>query len=409
MTKYMRLERRLPRLRDLKPFLTLKAREVDRVARRLNAAHTISDLRAIAKRRTPAGPFHYVDGGCDAEISMHRTREAFDDLQANPGSLRDVSNVDLSIDLLGQRSALPFGLAPTGGTRMMHAAGERAVGRAAARADIPYALSTVGTTTLSDLAAAVPNSRRWFQLYLLEDRDLCARVLDEARNQGYETLMFTVDVAAPGNRLRDLRTGMTYPPKLTLQSFFDASYRVEWWFNLLTTEPYRFTFQDETFSRGAIVSGYPDPSATFDALRWLKEIWKGPIVVKGIQALDDVRRAADFGADGIVLSNHGGRQLDRTRPPLHLLPDAVAAVGTRTDIMIDSSIRTGHDIVACVALGAKFTWVGRAYLYGLMAGGEAVSIAPLPSCAPRSNGRCNCLASLVPRTLTPAMCNCWRG
>ncbi len=178
--------------------------------------------------------------------------------------------------------------------------------------------------------------------------------------------MLTVDVAAPGNRLRDLRTDMTYPPRLILKSFLDASYRVEWWFNRLTTEPYRFTFQDDTFSRGAL----SDPSAPFDALRWLKEIWKGPIVVKGTQALDEAKRASDFGADGIVLSSRR-KQLDRTRPPLHLLPDAVAAVGARTDITIDTGIRAGPDIVVCIALGAKFTWVGRAYLYGLMAGGEA--------------------------------------
>ncbi|MDQ4214964.1 alpha-hydroxy acid oxidase [Microbacterium capsulatum] len=373
MPEYARLERRFPRPGDLKPFLALKDRRgLGRVQRRLASAHTIEDLRRIAQARTPSGPFHYVDGGAEEELGMARAREAFRDLDFHPRILCDVHAVDTSTTVLGGPSALPFGFAPTGGTRMMHAAGERAVVRAAGRAGIPYALSTVGTTSIAALAEAAPSARRWFQMYLLKDRDLSLRMIAEAKTHGYDALIVTVDVPVSGNRLRDLKYGMSYPPQLTLKTFLDASYRVEWWSNLLTTEPYTFTYEEPGVPRSALqVSGFNDNTTTFEDLAWVREAWGGPLVIKGVQTLADARRAVDAGVDGIVLSNHGGRQLDRTPPPLHLLPAAVREVGADTEVMIDSGVRTGSDVVAAIALGARFVLVGRAYLYGLMAGGEA--------------------------------------
>lgn len=372
MTDYPRLERRIPRPSDIKPFLAMKKRKGSAAERRVADAYSIEDLRKLARRRTPAGPFHYVDGGAEDEISMRREREAFEEIEFHPWILRDVHEADTSVTVLGKPSALPFGLGPTGGTRMVHAAGEKAVARAAERAGIPYALSTVGTTSIGDLAAAAPSGRHWFQMYLLNDRERSLRMLAEAEQHGYDALMVTVDVPVAGNRLRDLRTGMSYPPQLTPKTFLDASYRVEWWANLITTEPYRFTYEEEDppGSRLAIGSFF-DNSVTFEDLSWMREAWKGPIVLKGIQTIDDAQRAADAGVDGIVLSNHGGRQLDRTVPPLRLLPEVAERLGSSLEIMLDSGVRTGADVVAAIALGAKYVLVGRAYLYGLMAGGEA--------------------------------------
>lgn len=367
------MQRRFPRFRDLKGLLSFQPIEWNGTARRLAKAHTIDDLRAIARWRTPAGPFHYVDGAADEEISLQRIRQYYRDLEFQPGVLRDVSVTDPGTELFGQALRLPFGFAPTGFTRLLHAEGERAVVRVAQAKGIPYALSTMGTTSITDLAQAAPQARRWFQLYLWKDRERSLRFIEQAKQGGYDALVVTVDVPTAGNRLRDLRHGMTMPPRLSLKTLLDASHRPNWWFNFLTTEPPRFAFASANENEGAaeLVAKLYDTSATVEDLRWMREAWNGPLVVKGVQTLVDAQRVADFGADGIVLSNHGGRQLDRSPIPLRLLPEVVAAVGSQTAVMIDSGINHGADIVAALALGARFTWVGRAYLYGLMAGGEA--------------------------------------
>jgi L-lactate dehydrogenase (cytochrome) len=366
------LDRRLPRPKDLAPLLSLRRRQGDAVQRRLARAHTVWDLRRIAKRRTPAGPFDYTDGAADGEVGLRRAREAFEDLEFRPGILRDVSKVDLSTTVLGKRSALPFGLAPTGFTRMMHSAGERAVVTVAERAQIPYALSTMGTTPIGQVAAAAPSARKWFQLYLWKDRDLSLELVADAKAAGYEALLVTVDVPVNGNRLRDLRHGLTIPPQLTLRTFLDASYRWEWWFNFLTTEPYSFAFDRHgTAPLGELMRNLYDQSLTFDDLAWLREAWDGPLLIKGIQTVRDAQLAMDHGADGVIVYNHGGRQLDRAPVPLHLLPDVVDAIGDRGTVMLDTGIMNGGDIVAAIALGADLALIGRAYLYGLMAGGEA--------------------------------------
>ncbi|RAM38338.1 alpha-hydroxy acid oxidase [Arthrobacter globiformis] len=366
------LKRQVPKVKDFAPLLKFKMPEANATARRLSNAHTIADLRRIAKRRTPAGPFDYTDGAADHEISIERSRQAFLDVEFQPGILRDVTDVNMTTTVLGKESALPFGMAPTGFTRMMHSAGERAVASAAARAGIPYSLSTVGTTSIEEVAATAPNGRRWFQLYLWKNRDLSLELIENAAKSGYDTLIITVDVPTTGNRVRDLRNGMSIPPQLTLKTLLDASYRPEWWINFLTTEPYTFAFDREgSGSLGDLVSTLYDSSVTFEDLRWMREVWKGHLIVKGIQTVDDAERAFEHGADGIVVSNHGGRQLDRAPVPFHLLPRIVDRVGDRGTVMLDTGITSGADIVAAIALGADFTLIGRAYLYGLMAGGEA--------------------------------------
>ncbi len=370
MTPDARLRRRVPRPAELRPLLKFKGFDANASRRRLSRVHTIEDLRAVARRRTPAGPFDYVDGAAEQEISIRRARRAFQDLEFRPRVLHDVSKVDISTTVLGIESNAPFGLAPTGFTRMMHAAGETAVARAASARGIPYSLSSFGTTSYDEVCEAAPHGQNWFQLYLLRDRERSKELLQRLSDTGCDTLILTVDVPVPGRRLRDLRNGMTVPPQLSPRTILNASYRPAWWFNFLTTEPLRFAYGNGSLDKSAL-TGMLDESVTYDDLVWMRENWPGRLVVKGIQTVDDAVLVADHGADGIVLSIHGGRQLDRAPVPLLMLSDVVRAVDGRADIILDSGITTGADIVAALALGADFTLVGRAYLYGLMAAGEA--------------------------------------
>ncbi|MBG6215898.1 L-lactate dehydrogenase (cytochrome) [Arthrobacter sp. CAN_A6] len=364
------LRRRLPKVADLAPLMQFKKPEFSS-ASRLRRANTIGDLRAMAKRRTPTAPFDYTDGAAEAEISLRRARDAFLDLEFRPGILRNVEKVDTSTTILGQLSAQPFGIAPTGFTRMMQSEGEYAGSQAAEAAGIPYTLSTMGTASIEDVAAAAPNGRNWFQLYLWTDRDRSMELITRAAAAGNDTLMVTVDTAVAGARLRDVRNGMTIPPALTLKTVVDASYRPAWWFNFLTHEPLSFASLSRYSGTVAdLINSMFDPTLTYEDLDWLRSVWKGNLVVKGIQTLDDAKRAVDHGADGIILSNHGGRQLDRAPVPLHLLPQVSAELKGKTAIILDTGIMSGGDIVAALALGADFTLIGRAYLYGLMAGGR---------------------------------------
>ncbi len=366
------MKRRVPRVKDLAPLLQFKKPEFDARQRRLARALTIEDLRTIAKRRTPKAAFDYTDGSAEAELSIARARQAFQDIEFHPAILRDVSKVDTSCTILGGRSDLPFGIAPTGFTRMMQTEGEHAGAREAARAGIPFTLSTMGTASIEDVKAANPHGRNWFQLYMWKDRDRSMALVERAAAAGFDTMLVTVDVPVAGARLRDKRNGMSIPPALTARTVLDALPRPHWWIDFLTTEPLAFASLDRWSGTVAeLLDTMFDPSVTFDDLAWIKSQWPGKLVVKGIQTLDDAVAVADLGVDGIVLSNHGGRQLDRAPVPFHLLPAAAAAVGDRMEIILDTGIMSGADIVASLALGARFTLVGRAYLYGLMAGGQA--------------------------------------
>jgi L-lactate dehydrogenase (cytochrome) len=273
--------------------------------------------------------------------------------------------------VLGRRSALPFGIAPTGFTRMMQTEGEIAGATAAGDAGIPFALSTMGTTSIEAVAAANPHGRNWFQLYMWKDRDRSMALVERAASAGYDTLLVTVDVPVAGARLRDVRNGMTIPPTLTLRTVLDAIPRPAWWFDLLTTEPLAFASLDSWSGTVAdMIDAMFDPTVDYDDLAWIRDQWSGKLVVKGVQTVDDARRLADRGVDAVLLSSHGGRQLDRAPVPFHLLPDVVEAVGSSVEVHLDTGIMSGQDIVAAIAHGARFTLVGRAYLYGLMAGGR---------------------------------------
>lgn len=366
------VDRRVPQIRDLAPLMRFKVPELNAKKRRLDAALTIDDLRTIAKRRTPKAAFDYTEGAAEGEISLRRARQAFEDIEFHPSILRDVSTVSTGWDVLGAAVAQPFGIAPTGFTRMMQTEGEIAGAHAAAKAGIPFALSTMGTTAIEDVKAANPLGRNWFQLYMWKDRERSMALVERAAAAGFDTLLVTVDVPVAGARLRDKRNGFSIPPQLTLGTVLNALPRPEWWVNFLTTEPLAFASLDRwSGTVGELLDTMFDPTVTFEDLAWITAQWPGKVVVKGVQNLADATKLADLGVDGITLSNHGGRQLDRAPIPFHLLPSVAREVGADLEVHLDTGIMSGADIVAAVALGARFTMIGRAYLYGLMAGGEA--------------------------------------
>ncbi len=364
-------QRSLPRWSQLAPLLRPAPVSLDVTARRLASAATIGDLRLLAKRRAPRAVFDYTDGAAGAELSLRRSRAAFARLELRPGVLRDVSEVDTSTTVLGGACSLPIVFAPTGFTRLMHTEGEPAVARVAGRAGLPYALSTMGTTSLEDLAAAAPQARRWFQLYLWRDRAASADLVSRAAASGYEALVLTVDTPVAGQRLRDVHNGLTIPPALTLRTVLNAATHPAWWFDLLTTPPLEFASLSSWGGTVAeLIDKVFDPKVTMDDVGWLRAQWPGRLVVKGVLSAADARAVVEAGADAVVVSNHGGRQLDRARTPLEVLPEVVDAVGGQAEVMVDGGVLDGADVVGAVALGARACLVGRAYLYGLMAGGE---------------------------------------
>ncbi len=361
----------MPRWSELQPLLRPRTLPLSLTERRLAAVASISDLRLLARRRAPRAVFDYTDGAAGEEISLRRSRQAYARVEFQPQVLRDVTAVVTSTMILGQPATLPLVFAPTGFTRMMHTDGEAAVARVAARTGIPYALSTMGTTSIEGLAAAAPDGSRWFQLYLWRDRAASHDFVVRARESGYEALVLTVDTPVAGPRLRDVRNGLTIPPSLSARTFVEGALHPGWWFDLLTTEPLEFASLNRFEGTVAdLVGKMFDPSATIDDVSWLRSVWEGPLVVKGILSVADARAVVDAGADAVIVSNHGGRQLDRAPTPLEVLPTVVDAVGDRAEVYVDGGILSGSDVVAAVACGARAALVGRAYLYGLMAGGE---------------------------------------
>jgi L-lactate dehydrogenase (cytochrome) len=364
-------ERQFPKPGEIFQLMRFKKPELDGRKRRLAAALTIHDLRDIARRRTPRAVFDYADGAAEGELSLARAREAFEDVEFHPSILKDVSRVDTSTTIFGGPSALPFGIAPTGFTRLMQTEGEAAGAGAAGAAGIPFTLSTLGTTAIEGVRAANPDGRNWFQLYVMRDREISYELTRRAAAAGFDTLFFTVDAPVAGARLRDKRNGFSIPPQLTPGTIINAIPRPWWWWDFLTTPRLEFASLTSTGGTvGQLMDKAFDPSISFADLGVIRDLWPGKIVIKGVQNVEDSRKLAGLGVDGIVLSNHGGRQLDRAPVPFYLLPEVVKAVGGTVEVAIDTGIMNGADIVASIALGAKFTLVGRAYLYGLMAGGR---------------------------------------
>ena len=365
------VRRQLPRPAELRELVGIRGPRIGR-EQRLAAALTIGDLRRIAKRRTPRAAFDYTDGAAEGEISIARARQAFQDLEFHPDILRPADRVDTSTEVLGGPSSLPFGIAPTGFTRLMQTEGESAGASAAGAAGVPFTLSTLGTTSIEDVRAANPHGRNWFQLYVMRDRSISSGLVERAARAGFDTLMFTVDTPIAGSRLRDKRNGFSIPPELTVRTIVDALPRPWWWYDFLTTPKLEFASLSTTGGTvGELLNAAMDPTISFDELAEIRAIWPGKLVVKGVQSVQDSVRLVEAGVDGIVLSNHGGRQLDRAPVPFHLLPKVVREVGADTTVLLDTGITNGADVVASIALGADFTLIGRAYLYGLMAGGRA--------------------------------------
>ncbi len=363
--------RQFPNLRELSSLLKFELPTAHRRQRRLQKALTIWDLRAIAKKRTPQGPFDYTDGAAETEVSLRRARQAFLDIEFQPNILHDVSQLDLSRNTLGHTFKMPMGIAPTGFTRMMHSEGERAGARAAEKFGIPFTLSTLGTTSIEDVVAAASSGINWFQLYMWKDREGSMALVERAAKMGVTNLMLTVDVPVAGARLRDAYNGMTVPPKLNAKTVINAIPRPEWVWNFLTTPPLQFASMNKWDGTvGELLDYMFDPTMTFEDLKWIREQWKGTLTVKGVQNLADAKECVKYGVDAVLLSNHGGRQLDRAPVPFHLLGEIRKELKKDIEVHVDTGIMHGGDVLAAIAHGAQFTYVGRAYLYGLMAGGQ---------------------------------------
>ncbi|WP_104045155.1 alpha-hydroxy acid oxidase [Arthrobacter sp. ZGTC412] len=363
--------RQFPNPAELLEFIQFRKPELNARKRRLEGALTIADLRKIAQRRTPKAVFDYTDGAAEGELSLVRAREAFEDIEFHPSVLCAADAVDTSCHVLGAPAAMPFGIAPTGFTRLMQTEGELAGASAAGAAGIPFTLSTLGTASIEEVKRANSNGRNWMQLYMMRDREISYELIRRASAEDFDVLLVTVDSPVAGARLRDIRNGFSIPPQLTVGTVLNAIPRPWWWFDFLTTP--RLDFSAIPAGSGTIreiLGSAMDPTVSYEDLKVVRDLWPGRLVVKGVQSVEDSKRLVDQGVDGIVLSNHGGRQLDRAPVPFHLLPQVVREVGRDATIMIDTGIMNGADIVASVALGANFTLVGRAYLYGLMAGGR---------------------------------------
>jgi len=364
-------------LETLRSVLRFEPFERDPVIRRLRQCASVDDLRRAARRRLPRGVFDYIDGGAESESTLAANSAAFARLQFRPRVLRDVSRLDPSTTLLGRPLPIPLVLAPTGFTRIADPQGELAVARVAARAGLPYTLSTLSTRSIEEVAA-VSDGPKWFQLYVWRDRELVEDLIGRAASSGYEALMITVDSAVFGKRERDVRRGFTLPPQIGPGTLVDGVLHPAWTWAFVRSDPIRFANVTGKYvgdgtsavTLADYINSQFDPSLSWDDIAWLRSLWRGPIVLKGIQSVDDAKRAADAGVEAIALSNHGGRQLDGSPPPLELVAPVVDAVGDQLEVICDGGIRRGSDIVKAVALGARAGMAGRAYLYGLGAGGE---------------------------------------
>lgn len=359
------------------PWPFVRTLEAQASAWYLSRCHSLADLRRIAKWRVPAPMFHYMDGAADDEVTMRRNESDFDALELLPRNLVDLSGIDTGTTVLGQPISMPLMLAPTGMSRLFHWQGELAVARAAARAGTVYSLSTVGTHSIEEVAA-VGDGPKWFQIYVFRDRGLVSEFIERCRAARYHALCLTIDLPMTGNRERDLRTGMTVPPALTLKSWLSFFLNPLWSLCHVSSPPFTLANVAHRVDSGhdvqtlqKYIGSQFDRTVTWDDARAMIEQWNGPFAIKGILTADDAKRAVDIGANAIVVSNHGGRQLDHVPSPIDVLPSIVEAVDGRVEIIVDGGVRRGTDVLKALALGAKACMTGRGYLFGLGAGGEA--------------------------------------
>ena len=344
----------------------------------LQRCFNVDDFRRLARRRLPPPLFHYIDGAADDEYSKHNNTTAFAHWQLVPRCLEDVTQIDLRTRVLGCDIDMPVILAPTGMSRFFHHEGELAVARAAHRAGTLYSLSTVSTTRIEDVATCTPGPKL-FQLYVLRDPGINNELIDRCRAAGYNALCLTVDTVVQGNRERDLRTGMTVPPKLTAKSFAGFMSRPAWCYRYLTSPALGMANlshriaegSSQVSSLGAYINGQFDRALNWRVAEAVIARWQGPFAIKGILSAADARRAADIGASAVIISNHGGRQLDGVPAPIEVVAEIADAVGGRVEIIVDGGVRRGTHVLKALALGANACMIGRPYLYGLGAGGEA--------------------------------------
>jgi L-lactate dehydrogenase (cytochrome) len=340
--------------------------------RALARCYDIDDLARLARRRLPAGAAGYLDGGGEGEWTLRRNRRAFDALEFLPRLMHDVSSIDTATTLLGSQVPLPFALSPVGGTRMLHHEGELAVARAAGKAGLPYGVSTLATQTLDQIAKAGHGTPMWFQLYVWGDRSAARELLSQAKAAGYRALLLSADTSVRSARERELHQGVKLPvPELTIRTLLDGAMHPDWTWNFLTRPAIGFPnlSMSGPTSRKRLAEMF-DGTVSWRDLEWIRSEWDGPVVLKGVLRAADAVRAADLGASAVIVSNHGGRQLDHVPAALEALPAVVDAVGDRVEVLCDSGIRRGSDIVAALALGARGVLIGRPHLYGLAAAGE---------------------------------------
>jgi L-lactate dehydrogenase (cytochrome) len=352
-------------------FMSVKSENTAPKRRNLAKAKTISDLKVIAKQLTPSALFDYVDGAADDEVCLSRVRKAYQDIEFKPHVLRDVSKTSLQTEMCGDNYSLPLGLAPVGFQRMIQFEGESASAYVAGMKGIPFALSTMGTISIEQVAQEAPDGSNWFQIYLLRDRDQNLALINRAARAGFTGLIITVDAQTAGTRLRDLRNNLKFPLSLTSNMFLEVPPKIRWWYNFVTKgRPSLGLFSHSNSLTSEMIGSMVDQTITIKDLVWLRSVWSGNILVKGVQRVDDALAIAKCDVDGIWISNHGGRQLDRATIPLRLIAPIRKKLGKSMEIHIDTGIMHGADVIASIALGANFAWVGRAYMYGLMAGGS---------------------------------------
>ena len=344
---------------------------------RLERCHNIEDFRRMARRRLPAPLFHFIDGGADDEFTLRNNTAAFDDFRLLPNALADLSGMDLSTTVLGQKIDWPVILAPTGMSRLFHHDGERAAARAAANLGTMYTLSTMSTVSVEDVGA-IGSGPKCFQVYIHRDRELTYELVERARAAKFNCLALTVDTLVAGNRERDRATGMTMPPRLTASSFFSFATHFDWAFNYLTHEKFELSNVASRIKSGTneltsvidYVNSQFDRTVTWDDAEKLIAKWNGPFAIKGILSVDEARRAVDVGATAIMVSNHGGRQLDGAAAPIEQLGAIVDAVGHKVEVILDGGVRRGSHVMKALAMGAKACMIGRGYLYPLAAAGQ---------------------------------------